>query len=204
MAKPDRTHTAAPRKRKATITADAVRDAFKSAAPRLNPPCAEICTAIAYLLNFVRETEDGWRASPSPIAKDYAAVRDAIRKISQSLPKIIEAYERETGPNMRPAAALRALMAAAARVAENWPSLDGRSRRPDHRAKIANIAEQLWILAAQDWQRANPGVRVGNPSTGEGRAVAAIAGLLALADLTTSADALAKAFTRKIKRKAGR
>ena len=151
MGKPDRTHTAAPRKRKARITADEVRGAFTSAAPGLNPPCAEICTAIARLLNFVRETEDGWRAAPSPLATDYAAVRDAIRKISQSLPRILKGYESQVALNTRPADALRALLVAAERVAKNWPSLDGMSRRTDHRAKIANIAEQLWILAAQDW-----------------------------------------------------
>ncbi len=213
MAKPTSTHTAAPAKRKARITADKVRKAFAKAAPRLNPPCAEICAEIARLLTFVRETEDNQKKTKdkqkktedkqkddsSPLAKDYDAAREAIGALLVALPKIIANYESEAGPNMRPAARLRDLLAAAKRVAANWPALDATRRKPQSNSKFGNVAERIWMLAAQAWQRANPGTRIGNPSTAEGRATAAIVALLALIGWHgVKEDAVAKAFARKI------
>ncbi len=206
MAKPTSTHTAAPAKRNTPITADKVREAFAEAAPKLNPPCAEICAEIARLLTFVRETEDNQKETEdnqkddsSPLAKDYDAAREAIGALLVALPKIIANYESEAGPNMRPAARLCDLLAAAKRVAANWPALDATRRKPQSNSKFGNIAELIWAFAAQAWQRANPGTRIGNPSTAEGRATAAIVALLALIGWHgVKEDAVAKVFARKI------
>ena len=200
MGKPTSRNTPPAAPRKAPITVADVCGAFKAAAPKLNPPRAEICAEIARFLNSVRETEAERKPKASALEKDYDAARRAIRKLHLSLPRILKAYESAAGPNMRPAAHLRDLLAAAERVAKNWPSLDGSKRRPRPSSKFANVPERVWILAAQDWQQANPGTRIGNPTTEKGRATAALAELLALAGWGgVTADAVTQNFKRKLR-----
>ena len=139
------------------------------------------------------------RPAPDAAARQHVAraerVRDALGTLLRDLPGVAElAAERVPG---RHAEVLVGLLAAARRVGDMWPSLDGRHRRLDARGAAWRGA--AWTFGRQvlsGARRANPGVRVGLPLGPDQPVCRLIVALLVACGHDVTGDAVAQHFRR--------